>query len=259
MTKLLIPSLFTASSLGLFVAASLGGFAFAQESAPLDIDAIRANADEHKDDAQRLAQTVRERAKRLNDDARSVSADARANRERYAASLDPLQDARADEPFDFDEMIRGQAAAAKTGFGQAPRFIAFASLSMPPPSLTALVRDMRRAGGITVLRGFPGGSARELRVRLRTMAGDGGELSGLGIDPRLFRAFAIEAAPSFVMAGSDFDLCDGFDCLASVPPHDVMSGNVSVAHVLETFASGGGPGAALARLHLSRLEQDNDR
>jgi len=57
------------------------------------------------------------------------------------------------------------------------------------------------------------------------------------------------------VTGSDFDLCDGFDCRTQVPPHDRMSGNVSAAYALETFARGGGPGALLAAQHLARLER----
>ena len=41
----------------------------------------------------------------------------------------------------------------------------------------------------------------------------------------------------------------------AVPPHDRMSGNVSAAYALETFARGGGPGALIAAQHLARLER----
>ena len=51
--------------------------------------------------------------------------------------------------------------------------------------------------------------------------------------------------------------CDGFDCQDTPPPHDRLTGNVTVAQVLETFSQGGGPGAALARLHLARLEGED--
>ena len=61
------------------------------------------------------------------------------------------------------------------------------------------------------------------------------------------------------MVGSDFAPCDGFDCLDVPPPHDRMTGNVTVGQVLETFKDGAGPGAALARLHLARLEEGADR
>jgi conjugal transfer pilus assembly protein TrbC len=37
------------------------------------------------------------------------------------------------------------------------------------------------------------------------------------------------------------------------PPHDRISGNTSVAYVLETFAGANGPGAPVARLALANL------
>ena len=79
---------------------------------------------------------------------------------------------------------------------------------------------------------------------------------GVGIDPRLFRAFGIEAVPAYVVAASDFDLCNGFDCATNVPPFDLLSGNVTAAFALETIASGGGPGARIAAQHLARLKGD---
>ena len=249
-TLLLIPL-----ALGL----TAGGLALAQ-SAPdgLDLEAIRARAAEHAADAEALATAVRKRAEDLSTEAQDVSAAADRNAQGYAASL-PAKAPAVEETFDFDAMIREQAVAQKEGLGERPRFIAFASLSMPAPALKALVRDMDRAGGITVLRGFPAGDARLFRARLAEIFADRAEAGGLGIDPRLFRAFAIQAAPSFVMVASDFAPCDGFDCRDAVPPHDRMTGNVSVSRVLETFAGGGGPGAAMAQLHLARLEQEDQQ
>lgn len=127
---------------------------------------------------------------------------------------------------------------------------------MPPEALKALVRDMGRAGGVTVLRGFPAGDFAKFKATLAALWQGDDAPQALGIDPRLFRAFGIEAAPSFVMVGSDFTPCDGFDCRDAPPPHDRLSGNVTVSQVLETFRDGNGPGAQLARLHLTRLEQE---
>ena len=115
---------------------------------------------------------------------------------------------------------------------------------------------MTRAGGVTVLRGFPQGNSEAFKKRLAAIWSDSNEAGSLGIDPRLFRAFQIEAAPSFVMLSTDFAPCDGFDCTSNVPPHDRIAGNISVGEVLETFASGQGPGAELARLHMNRLQGD---
>lgn len=231
---------------------SIGGLALAQSaSGDLDLDAIRARASEHAGDAEALATAVRERADALAEDARSTQDAAQANRAGYAESVGT---SHTGDPLDFDAMVRAQAAAETASLGEGPRFIAFASLSMPPEALKALVRDVGRAGGVTVLRGFPQGDSDGFKKRLAAIWSDGSEAGSLGIDPRLFRAFGIEAAPSFVMLGSDFSPCDGFDCASAVLPHDRIAGNVSVAHVLETFAGGGGPGASLARLHLARLE-----
>ena len=247
--------------LSLILGTGFGGLALAQETRNdgLDLEAIRADAAAHRAEAEDLASTVRQRAERLREDGRNVENDARDNAARYASTL-PKSTADANgEPFDFDAMVLGAAEAAKADFGSAPRFIAFASLSMPPAALKALARDMKRAGGVTVLRGFPSGSAKILRARLSQVWDEGDAPAAIGIDPRLFRAFAIEAAPTFVMTSGDFELCDGFDCASAIPPHDRMAGNVSVAFVLETFAGGGGPGAALARLHLARLNEGEDQ
>lgn len=233
---------------------SLGGLALAQ-SVPdgIDLDKIRERAAEHSEEAQALATNVRERAEALTEDAQGVQVQAQANRASYADSIEVTE---TDAVLDFDAMIAGQAQAEKASLGESPRFIAFASLSMPPAALKALVHDMTRAGGVTVLRGFPEGNSAAFKKRLAAIWSDSNEAGSLGIDPRLFRAFEIKAAPSFVMLSTDFAPCDGFDCTSNVPPHDRIAGNISVGEVLETFASGQGPGADLARLHRNRLQGD---
>ena len=235
------------------LAVSLGGLALAQ-SAPegIDLDAIRERAAEHTEEAQALATNVRQRAEALTEDAETIQSQAQANRAAYADSVDATE---TDTVLDFDAMIAGQAAAEKASLDASPRFIAFASLSMPPAALKALVHDMTKAGGVTVLRGFPQGDSESFKKRLAAIWSNRDEAGSLGIDPRLFRAFNIEVAPSFVMLSTDFSPCDGFDCTSAVPPHDRIAGNVTVGQVLETFATGKGPGAELARLHLARLEK----
>ncbi|MEB3025905.1 TrbC family F-type conjugative pilus assembly protein, partial [Parvimonas sp. M13] len=77
----------------------------------------------------------------------------------------------------------------------------------------------------------------------------------VGIDPRLFRAFNIDAVPTYVVVSTDFKPCDGFNCQTPVPPHDRMTGNVTPAYALRTFAQGGGAGAAIAKVYLASLEK----
>ncbi|AKQ40845.1 hypothetical protein CP97_00445 [Aurantiacibacter atlanticus] len=233
---------------------SLGGLALAQSDPDgIDLESIRERAAQHTEEAQALATNVRERAEALTEDAQGVQVQAQANRASYA---DSIAVTKTDAALDFDAMIAGQAVTEKASLGASPRFIAFASLSMPPAALKALVHDMTRAGGVTVLRGFPQGNSAAFKKRLAAIWSDSNEAGSLGIDPRLFRAFQIEAAPSFVMLSTDFAPCDGFDCTSNVPPHDRIAGNISVGEVLETFASGQGPGAELARLHMNRMQGD---
>src|SRR3546814_2264620 len=81
------------------------------------------------------------------------------------------------------------------------------------------------------------------------------DFANIGIDPRLFRAFDVQAVPTYVAVSSDFDLCAGFSCRTKVPPHDRMIGNVTVEYALSSFAEGNGPGARVAAVGLSNLRR----
>lgn len=126
---------------------------------------------------------------------------------------------------------------------------------MPPEALKAMMTDVPRAGGVVVFRGLTQGSARAMTAALARVLAPGERHDGIGIDPRLFRAFKVETVPAYVVASSDFDLCDGFDCTTSAPPFDRISGNVTAAYALETIAGGGGPGAKIAAQYRARLEE----
>ena len=125
---------------------------------------------------------------------------------------------------------------------------------MPPAALRDLIGRVNAAGGVVALRGFPAGSAKVLTEALSKVALDQDQLGSVGIDPRLFRAFNVTAVPTYVVASTDFDLCDGFDCQTQVPPHDRLSGNVTADFALETIARGGGPAARIASQYLARLK-----
>lgn len=236
-------------------AAAFAGAAAQTADPGLDLETIRARAAEQAGEADALAASARARAEQLAREARTSAAEAQTHGQRYTSEA--AKNARPDpaQAFDFDRMVADAGTMASEGLGKAPRFIAFASTSMPPAALRTMIDDVTRAGGVVVLRGLPENSAKALTAALSKIARPGEQLAGVGIDPRLFRAFGIEAVPTYVVASSDFDLCDGFDCLSAVPPHDRMTGNVSAAYALETFARGGGPGALLAAQHLARLER----
>jgi conjugal transfer pilus assembly protein TrbC len=158
-------------------------------------------------------------------------------------------------PVDFDEILEGAAAKASAPIGEGPLFVVFASLSMPEASLSRLIADTSAAGGVVVFRGFPKGSTRAFAGGLKRVVTDERQEAHIAIDPRLFRAFSVTAAPTFVVASRAYELCDGFDCTSAVPDHDRMSGNVSVDYALERFAGGHGPGAGVAGIALANLRK----
>lgn len=235
--------------------AAVAGLAAQSGETELDLAAIRARAGQAEPDAKALSDTARARAAELEESAKASAQAGEANSSRYASTAKAAARRSPDQPFDFDQLVADTADFDEAQIGEAPRFIAFASVSMPVPALKAMIADVAQAGGVVVFRGFPQGSAKALTAALLTVSGNEALPASVGIDPRLFRAFKIDAVPAYVVTASDFDLCDGFDCVSNVPPHDRMTGNVSAEHALETFAAGGGPGARLAGLHLKALRK----
>jgi conjugal transfer pilus assembly protein TrbC len=242
-------------ALGLLVSTAALGGALAQTTTPdIDLEAIRARAASEVGEADAMAAQARARASAVTAEATASARGGKANGRRYADEPKPSVPP-GDPTFDFDRMVVDAGDLAKDGMGEAPRFIAFASLSMPATALRQMMDDVTRAGGVVVFRGLTQGSAKVMTDALSRVLKPGEQMDGVGIDPRLFRAFGIEAVPAYVVTSSDFELCDGFDCTTAVPPFDRMSGNVTTAHALTTFAQGSGPGAKLAAQHLARLER----
>ena len=248
-----LPHLLAVAALA--TAAAFAGAAAQTADPGVDLEAIRARAAEQAGEADALAASARARAEQLSREARTSATEAQAHGRRFVGEAPKIARPDPAKAFDFDRMVADAGTMASEGMGEAPRFIAFASLSMPPAALRTMIDDVTRAGGVVVLRGLPQNSAKMLTAALTKVARPGEQLASVGIDPRLFRAFGIEAVPTYVVASSDFDLCEGFDCVSAVPPHDRITGNVSPAYALETFAHGGGPGALLAAQHLARLER----
>ncbi len=232
------------------LALGIAGGGNAQTVNGLDLAKVRERAKLSPEDAEAFTGIVARRGEALRSEAMQSAAQARANGERYAAEVSPS--GRPGDTFDFDAMV---AASGNEMISpeDAPRLVAFASLSMPDASLSRMITDVSRAGGVVVFRGFPGNSARRFTGTIARLLPEGAKGAAIGIDPRLFRAFEVTAVPTYVVTSTDFDLCDGFDCRTAVPPHDRMTGNVTAEHALDTFARGGGPGAAVAAVYRDRL------
>ncbi|TCP97553.1 conjugal transfer pilus assembly protein TrbC [Sphingomonas sp. PP-F2F-A104-K0414] len=236
------------------VIAALAGLAgiqaIAQTVDGLDLEAIRRRAAAMQGDADVFAEHVRNRGDAFREEAVAIQAKSGANLASLAKADLPVN---GDGAFDFDEIIKGASQNVAGTKGDAPQFISFASLSMPPAALRQLIADTAKAGGVVVFRGFPNNSMKAFSAMLGKVVTDKDQLSNVGIDPRLFRAFNVEAVPTYVAVSTDFDLCSGLNCTTSVPTHDKITGNVSVRYVLDTFVAAHGPGAGVASVALRNL------
>ena len=240
--------------LAVAVVAAIGVEAVAQTVEGVEAGRLRDAAKAQEKDVRIFADEVRRRGEELREEALASRAAATANRLRAPAVPTKAGAAKSGGVFDFDQLIAdAQSARAGPTKHAGPRFIAFASMAMPVGSLRAMIRDVGKAGGVVVFRGFQNNSVKAFSASMLKVVEKGQKTQGIGIDPRLFRAFSITAVPAYVVTSTDLDLCDGFACKTPLPPHDSVSGNVTTAYALETFASGGGPGAAAAKVFLSRL------
>ena len=238
------------------VIAALAGLAgiqaIAQTVEGLDLEAVKRRAAAMQGDANTFAEHVRHRGDVFREEAVAVQAKANGNLVDLGKADLPTNGSGA---FDFDEIIRGASQNVSATRGDAPQFIAFASLSMPAPALRQLIADTAKAGGIVVFRGFPNNSMKQFSEMLGKVVNDKDQLANVGIDPRLFRSFDVQAVPTYVAVSSDFDLCSGFACKTVVPAHDRMTGNVSVRYALDTFIAGRGPGAGVAAVALRNMNK----
>lgn len=238
--KLIVPLLVTLG-FGTFSAV------LAQSVEGLNIQEIERRAKEQAGDAQALFDFATANAEVHREQAQhAVEAGNDAMRD-----LDVSDVRGADGPIDFDDMLSSAQAALAQPKG-APLFIAFASLSMPEEALSRMIVDTTRAGGVVVFRGFSAGDPRGFIAGIQKVASQQGT-SNMAIDPRLFRAFAVDRVPTYVAVSRDFEPCDQLDCVSQAPPHDRIGGNVTVDYALSVFADADGPGAAVSRVALSNL------
>lgn len=111
----------------------------------------------------------------------------------------------------------------------------FVSFSMPEERLKELDKQVKKIGGVLVIKGLVNNSLRETTRRVQEIDEEG--LSML-LDPNKFEVFNIEQVPSFVLEG-DYK-------------YDRVVGNVSLKYALELF-EGEGELKAEAKEMLSKL------
>ncbi|WP_176593134.1 type-F conjugative transfer system pilin assembly protein TrbC [Sphingobium sp. EM0848] len=242
---------FSTFGLALLLATTGISALLAQNVEGLNIQAIKQRSAASQAEAQAFVDEVKDRGDAFRADAVEAHKGGTENMRRVAATALPTGSIG---PIDFDAIVEGAAQNLNAKPGEAPQFIAFASLSMPPTSLKQMIRDTAAAGGIVVFRGFPDNSMKAFAARLGKLVEEQ-DFANIGIDPRLFRAFGVQAVPTYVAVSSDFDLCAGFECQTRVPPHDRLTGNVTVRYALDSFVEGQGPGARIAAVARTNLDR----
>ncbi len=242
----------TTSGLAAFAMLAGASAVLAQTVDGLDLGKVRARAQEETTDAQTFVEAVAGRGREHEAEVEQLREQAMQS----VAAIDPDALPKGPEgPVDFDEILAGAAANGQVQFASGPLFVVFASLSMPEASLKALIADTSRAGGVVVFRGFPQNNVKAFGEGLKKVVESEDQQPHLAIDPRLFRAFRVQAVPTFVVASRDYELCEGFDCSSVAPEHDRMVGNVTVEYALESFAGGRGAGAGVAAIALANLKK----
>ena len=242
---------------GLGVVAGVGSVLAQTQVDGLDLEAINNAAKARSHDLGQFIDEVLGRQAKANadqaDDIKELIAGAHAHVQAAAATRSKAGPDTARD-VDLDALVADAGHTMSPSAPSTPMFIAFASLSMPPESLKQMITDVSKAGGMVVFRGFSPGGPKPFMAALRDLVGDGGH-AHVRIDPRLFRAYAIQTVPTYVAASSSFDLCSGEDCASSPTPYDRISGNVTTRFALETIEQGNGAGAPSARTALANLER----
>ncbi|MEP3145540.1 type-F conjugative transfer system pilin assembly protein TrbC [Qipengyuania citrea] len=240
----------TILTLGIIAVSAGFGAALAQTVDGLDLGAIQARADAQSQDAAVLSAEVARRAEEYREDTQTIQAVAMER----VKGLDPQALAKGPTgTVDFDELVAAASGNLKDNRGTAPQFMVFVSLSMPEEALKRIIDETSAAGGFVVFRGFPNNSGKQFLAAISKVVDKEDQYASIGIDPRLFRAFDVQAVPTYVAVSSDFTPCDGLACKTTPPPFDAMSGNVTVSYALETFAGDNGPGALVARTALRNM------
>lgn len=239
--------------IGIGIAGLSVGAALAQTSVDgLDLEAIDKRAKASAADITQFVQGVLGRQAKANTEQQAVvegMVDAATSK---VEALKPAPSSPGQAGVDLDTLVSEAGQTMKPEARSAPMFIAFASLSMPEDSLRRMVTDVSKAGGMVVFRGFSADGGRSFMAALRKIVPQG-EQAHISIDPRLFRAYHVEAVPTYVAASSSFALCAAPDCASEPTPFDRLAGNVTTGFALETFADGNGPGSPVARLALKNL------
>ncbi|MBT9247954.1 type-F conjugative transfer system pilin assembly protein TrbC (plasmid) [Gemmobacter fulvus] len=153
-----------------------------------------------------------------------------------------------DDPARMSGSVRPDHSAAKV--------LVFASFGMPDASLRQVMQDAERYQGQVVFRGFVGNSVFETEAALTRVFGKLETATAFAIDPTLFTRFNVHAVPVYVVLNGPLDVCETPGCVGDVvPPHDRISGNITLDAALSIAAHGRGDAGQVAKSLLAAAPQ----
>ncbi len=113
-------------------------------------------------------------------------------------------------------------------------FYMFASFSLSDETLAQMLDYAKIYNGIIVLRGIKNNSFKQTSERIQHLTKEGEE-AAIIIDPTLFKRYAVERVPSYVLVKQE--KCPvGMSCN---PSYDKIIGNITPKYALEKFAEKG--------------------
>jgi conjugal transfer pilus assembly protein TrbC len=184
---------------------------------------------------------LKDRSQTYQAEAASLAA---ANRQQLKRGMTMLKD----DPFFGDAASLEEADKPSEGVV----YVAV-SLTMPRAALRQLAADAQRAGAMVVVRGFVEGSPAKTMAAARQIF-DEDSAGGLAIDPQVFRAYAVQTVPTFIVATAPVTPCqEGLDCTSAATPHDLVRGNISLSAALRLLAEQGQAAPHVASKALKRL------
>jgi conjugal transfer pilus assembly protein TrbC len=185
-------------------------------------------------------------ARELVDAAEARGRDAEEALRDWAARASQISEAHAEEATALAAMNEAKVAEGMKIIGEPEEdggalYVAV-SLTMPAEALRQLSQDAEKAGARLVIRGLVDGSFERTVVVAKEVFGQDA-LSGLAIEPQVFRAYGVDRVPTFIAAQAPVQPCQ-----------DRIAGNISLAEALRQLSQRGDAAPGVARAALERLE-----
>ena len=133
------------------------------------------------------------------------------------------------------------------------RLLVFVTLDMPDASLKAIFADVKRAGGVALVRGFYKNKLSATVARLQEL-GDGKESASVQINSTAFKQFDVQIAPVVIVMAGPLLPCRNQGCVGDpIPGHDRIAGNLTLESALELISDEGEEARDIAEKHLGVL------